>query len=94
MTNSILLHEVSPDLFKEIIQNSIKSELEKFSKSLPENYDDDLLTRQEVCELLKIDQSTLYHWTKKGKVICYGIVNRRYYKRSEIMECLIKLSTK
>ncbi|MDR6405861.1 MULTISPECIES: helix-turn-helix domain-containing protein [Chryseobacterium] len=93
MTNSILLHEVSPDLLKEIIQVTVKNELENFSKSLPENSSDELLTRQETCDLLKIDSSTLWHWTNKGKVTCYGIANRRYYKRSEIMDCLTQLKT-
>ena len=52
---------------------------------------DELLTRKQVCELLQIDSSTLWHWTKKGKVTCYGIANRRYYKRSELMQSLIKM---
>jgi hypothetical protein len=29
----------------------------------------------------KIDSSTLWAWTKNGKLKVYGIANRRYYKR-------------
>lgn len=53
-----------------------------------------LLTRQEACDFLKIDSSTLWHWTNKGKVKAYGIANRRYYKKSELLECLKPLKSK
>lgn len=52
---------------------------------------DDLMTREETCKFLKIDSSTLWSWTKKGKVTAYGIGNRRYYKRSEILSSLTPL---
>ncbi|WP_456437870.1 helix-turn-helix domain-containing protein [Psychroserpens sp.] len=53
---------------------------------------DALLTRKETVEYLKIDSSTLWSWTKKGKIKCYGISNRRYYKRSDIEEVLVQLN--
>ncbi|MEH6538100.1 MAG: helix-turn-helix domain-containing protein [Psychroserpens sp.] len=52
---------------------------------------DTLMTRKETVEYLKIDSSTLWSWTKKGKIKCYGIGNRRYYKRSDIDKALIIL---
>ena len=48
-----------------------------------------LLTRKETTEYLKIDSSTLWSWTKKGKIKCYGISNRRYYKKSDIDSALV-----
>jgi DNA invertase Pin-like site-specific DNA recombinase len=51
-----------------------------------------LMTRNEVAEYFKIDNSTLWHWTNKGKVIAYGIGAKRYYKRSELNESLVKLN--
>lgn len=50
-----------------------------------------LLTRTETCEFLQINSSTLFHWTNKGKVTAYGIANRRYYKKAELLECLTPL---
>jgi len=54
---------------------------------------EDLLTRKEACKLLQIDSSTLWNWTNKGRVTAYGIANRRYYKRSELMKSLKPLNT-
>ncbi|MFD2915839.1 helix-turn-helix domain-containing protein [Psychroserpens luteus] len=51
-----------------------------------------LMTRKETAEYLKIDLSTLWSWTKKGKIKCYGISNRRYYKRSDIEKALVLLN--
>ena len=50
------------------------------------------LTRNEVSELLKCDLSTLWLWTKKGKLTSYGIGNRTYYKRAEIENAIICLN--
>lgn len=39
-----------------------------------------LLTRTETAEYLKINSTTLWNWTKNGKLKAYGIGNRVYYK--------------
>ena len=52
---------------------------------------DELLTREETCQFLKIDSSTLWAWTNKQKVKAYGIASRRYYKKKELLECLTLL---
>ncbi|HLF51060.1 helix-turn-helix domain-containing protein [Flavobacterium sp.] len=91
MQNSILLQNVSPEQFTELITNVFKSQLADFKKNFNTHNPDELLTRAEACEFLKIEQTTLYHWTRKGKIICHGIANRRYYKKAELLECLIQL---
>ncbi|MDO8315999.1 MAG: helix-turn-helix domain-containing protein [Flavobacterium sp.] len=42
--------------------------------------------------MLKINISTLHNWTKKGTIIAYGIGNRVYYKRGELMASLIRIN--
>ena len=91
--NQILLQGITLEELAKSIGNDVKNEINALvSKMLSKNADDELLTRTEACELLKIDISTLWHWTNKGKVKAYGIASRRYYKRSEIIECLTPLS--
>jgi len=81
--------QTTPDDLIERINESVKLQLEDFKKNLNTTDPDALLSRAETCKFLKIEQSTLYHWTKANKVFCYGIGNRRYYKKAELMECLI-----
>ena len=89
MSNAILLQDLTPEQLSNLITNSIKSQLQNFSKELiSQEENNDLLTREETCNFLKIDSSTLWSWTNKGKVKAYGIGNRRYYKKFELLESL------
>ena len=54
--------------------------------------DEELLTRIETAQFLKVNFTTLWSWTKKGKITAYGIGNRVYYKRGEIMKALVILN--
>jgi len=91
MDNQIILQGITVDELTSIINNNVKYQLEVLKRELlKKSENDELLTREETCNLLKIDSSTLWHWTNKGKVIPYKIGNRVYYKRSEIMNSFNK----
>ena len=86
------LIQLTPDELKNTISEALEIQFNNFKKDLSsKKANDDLLTRTEACKFLKIDSSTLWAWTNKGKVKAYGIANRRYYKRTELLECLIPL---
>lgn len=89
--NSILLQNVSLESLTDLIKEGVKSQLDDFKNNLNTHNPDELLTREQTCEMLQIDSSTLWHWTNKGKVKAYGIGNRRYYKKAELIECLTPL---
>jgi hypothetical protein len=81
--------QTTPEQLAELINEGVKSQFENFKKDFStQTANDELLTRKEACEFLKIDSSTLWAWTNKQKVKAYGIANRRYYKRSELIESL------
>jgi hypothetical protein len=60
--------------------------------SLPKNDSETLLSRTEVCELLKINFSSLWKHTKSGKLKSYGIGNRVYYKKKEILQSITRIN--
>lgn len=92
ITNGILLQELTVEELQQLIGSSVKDGIFEIQKELQtKNFSEELLTREETCKLLKIDSSTLWAWTNKKKVNAYGIGARRYYKRSELMECLTLL---
>jgi hypothetical protein len=91
-TNAILLETLTVEQLQQIIGTSVKNGILELQKELnSKNDDEELLTREETCKFLKIDSSTLWAWTNKGKVLAHGIGARRYYKRSELLECLTLL---
>lgn len=92
MENAIMLHNITPQDLEDLITKVIKDQLQEFVKNVPTDNPDELLTREEVCKLLKINPTTLWHWTKKGKVIAYGLGYRVYYKKGELLESLIRIN--
>jgi hypothetical protein len=94
MGKSILLNCITPKELKQIIKEVIQEELLEVRKKLTEKDSDVLMSRQETIDFLKIDSSTLWSWTNKGKIDCYGIGNRRYYKKVDVLNSLILLKVK
>jgi hypothetical protein len=88
MADSILLQNLNTADLTQLIKDGVKSQLKDFKETFNTHNPDELLTRTETCKFLQIDSSTLWHWTNKGKVIAYGIGNRRYYKKAELLESL------
>ena len=87
----------APQFFQPIINDVVNQVEERFAKSfeqfkkdmLSKDANEDLLSREQAAEFLKINLSTLWAWQQKGRVKAYGISgHRRYYKRSELLEAL------
>lgn len=76
----------------ELVAENVRNQIQDLKPSpAPTSDNEVLLTREETCDFLKINSSTLWDWTNKGKVKAFGIGNRRYYKRSEILNSLKEL---
>ena len=90
--NAILLETLSVEQLQQLIGTSVKNGIIELQKELQtKENSEELMTREETCQFLKIDSSTLWAWTNQQKVKAYGIGARRYYKRSELLECLTLL---
>ncbi len=50
----------------------------------PEN-----MTINKVCEYLSINKTTLWKWTKAGKIASYKIGSKKFYKRTEVENLLL-----
>ena len=90
--STIQFLQTTPEQLADLISEGVKNQLQAFKENLQrQEANDELLTREQACQFLQINSSTLWAWTNKGKVKAYGIANRRYYKRSELLECLTEL---
>ena len=90
--NAILLQTLTVEQLQQLISTSVRNGIFELQKELQtKDNSEELMTRDETCKFLKIDSSTLWAWTNNGKVKAYGIGARRYYKKTEIMECLTLL---
>ncbi|WP_284651335.1 helix-turn-helix domain-containing protein [Flavobacterium terrisoli] len=86
----IQIENVSVEELTEIISEKLVAKLEmRIATLISSQNNEELLTRTETAKILKVELTTLWSWTKKGKITAYGIGNRVYYKRGEIMKALI-----
>lgn len=67
---------------KEVVRNEMK-----LANPEPEV----LMTREETAKYLKVGLSTLSRWVVEGRVVCYGIGGRKYFKKLELDASLEKL---
>ena len=91
-SNQIIFDVLCKEELQDLIGKSLEEVIKNNSKNIPP--DQELLTREEACMLLKIDSSTLWRWTNKGKITAYGIGSRRFYKKEELLNSLIQLTSK
>lgn len=57
-----------------------------------QNDDEILLSRLETAKFLKINLTSLWKHTKSGKLKSYGIGNRVYYKKEEVLKSLTRIN--
>jgi hypothetical protein len=92
MENSILLQNLSTEQLTDLIGNVFDTKLKDFQiNQSTQTANDDLMSREQVLELLQINASTLWHWQNKGRITVYKFANKCYYKRSELMATITPL---
>lgn len=88
---SILVFQLSMEDLSLLIRDAVKTELQKINEVIQLNSQKEapeLLTRDEVANILKVSFTTLYHWNKSGELSAQKIGKRVYYQRSNIMDKL------
>ncbi|WP_339835862.1 helix-turn-helix domain-containing protein [uncultured Flavobacterium sp.] len=78
----------------EELKNELIIEFKQLLKSFLEQQEkaDELLTRQETANILKVSLVTLWDWTKKDVLPAYRIGYKVRYKKSEVLESLKKIN--
>ena len=81
-----MLIQISPEQLSQMIISGIKEELQKFqSVSGEKSNNQDLMTRKEVCDYLQCSETSLWDWTKKGKIIATKVGKRKVlYRKKDI----------
>lgn len=75
----------------EQLATTLKPLLDHSTISITET-SNELLSREEACELLKINKTSLWKHTKNVKLKSYGIGNRVLYKISELLDSIKPLN--
>ncbi len=88
--NSVItqLYNVDPVSYKQEIINELRTVLLEELKNIQPQPEKEYLSRDEVCEMLKVSKPTLHNWAKEGVLIPLKIGNRVLYLKSEIEDSL------
>lgn len=81
-----MLIRISPEQLSEMIISGIREELQKFqSVSGEKSNNKDLMTRKEVCDYLQCSQTSLWDWTRKGKIIATKVGKKKVlYRKNDV----------
>lgn len=69
ITKTIQIQEITVDELADKVAEKLLSKIEVYLKEYATKNDEKLLTRKEASSFLKIDQSTLWNWSKKGILV-------------------------
>nr|WP_317633128.1 helix-turn-helix domain-containing protein [uncultured Flavobacterium sp.] len=88
--HNLLLSPINTDTLIERIAQRTAELLINQTPQRQETEQDELLTRTEAMQYLKITTATLWRYEKKGKITSHGIGGKRYFKKSELEQSLIQ----
>ena len=86
MNTQIFLNGITLEQLAEAV---VKLQQQPIAPPQPEN---EFITRDEVCALLNFNKTSLWKHTKSGKLTSYGIGNRVYYKKGEVLLSIKKIN--
>ena len=84
--NTNILIQISPEQLSQMIISGIREELQKFqSVSGEKSNNKDLMTRKEVCDYLQCSETSLWDWTRKGKIIATKVGKKKVlYRKNDV----------
>jgi excisionase family DNA binding protein len=82
--NQIILNGITlADFLK-----ALKQELATSTPTAPTEPENEFITREQACELLSINKTSLWKHTKSGRLQSYGIGNRVLYRKDEVLQAV------
>lgn len=78
----VAIENVSVDELVDVIVEKVLNGLEERKNKLQSfSQQEEILTREEIIQYLKISKTSLWKYTKSGRLKAYGLGNRVYYKK-------------
>ncbi|TYA52736.1 helix-turn-helix transcriptional regulator [Formosa maritima] len=88
ITKTIQITEVTIDELADAVADKLMFKIENYLKVLSKKQNDEILTRQEVADYLKISLVTIHSWNKYGILNPIRMGNRIFYKKQDILDVL------
>lgn len=89
-TQSFQMINLSLSDLTELIKNAISTEIQKVSSitTHPQKVENEILTREEVKDLLKVSYTTLWKYNNSKTLIAKKVNGKVFYLRQDVMNLL------
>lgn len=84
MDNQIFLNGITIEQLAE----ALKPLLELQKPTATTELENEFITREQACEVLSINKTSLWKHTKSGRLKSYGIGNRVLYRKDEVLQAV------
>ena len=91
LKNLNLVHvsiEDMTSIMREVVATELQKVKELISITPKEDDSDKILTREEVCKLLKVSLTTLFNWNNDKTLVNYKVGRRVYYMKTDVLALL------
>lgn len=91
LKNLNLVHvsiEDMTSIMREVVATELQKVKELISLTPKEDDSDKILTREEVCKLLKVSLTTLFNWNNDKTLVNYKVGRRVYYMKTDVLALL------
>ncbi len=88
---SLLLFLNKIEMKNKTINIPQNADLEGILANNPTDDSDKIMTREEVCKLLKVSKKTLFNWSNDKLLVNHKIGRRVYYMKADVMAKLTNL---
>ncbi len=75
-------------IMREVVATELQKVKELISLTPKEDDSDKILTREEVCKLLKVSLTTLFNWNNDKTLVNYKVGRRVYYMKTDVLALL------
>ena len=86
----IQIENISAEDFKDEMIKGVVMALKELNFQFQNSDEDQILTREEAAKMLSVSFVTLWTWDKKDILQTYRIGNKIRYKKSDLLNALIK----
>lgn len=87
-TNANISLTITLDDLRTFSNELIQSTKKELEAEVIAQQNESYLTRLETCDFLKVDQSTLHRWSKRGYLMPVEMGGRRLYRKSDLQRIL------
>lgn len=89
-SKQITIYNITPDELTVQISDAVEAKYQLLLSQKEKEEKDELLTVEDTLKFLKCSKQALWNWRKNGILPSYRLGNRVYYKKSDIIQKLVK----